>query len=254
MKILIVEDEPQTARMLKTILQKLMQNIVFMDAADSITSTVSLLKFETVPPDLIFMDIQLADGHSFEIFNQIQVQSPVIFCTAYDQFMLEAFKSNGIDYLLKPVREEDVAGALEKHKKLKSTFADNNDVMEILRRTIQAQQPTYKQTLLVQYRENFIPLSTSEIALFYVENEILYAYTFGQQKYAIFRPLSEMETELNPETFFRISRQALINKKAILEIQPYFNRKVSIHTSLQLTETLVVSRLKVAEFMMWMEK
>ncbi|MDD3078619.1 MAG: LytTR family DNA-binding domain-containing protein [Paludibacter sp.] len=140
-----------------------------------------------------------------------------------------------------------------KFEALKSSFSADARILEMLKQSL-ASQPQYRKTLLVQYRESFIPLQISEIAVFFVDNEILYVYTFDQQKYAVYRPLGEIEAELNSSEFFRISRQALINRKAVKEVQPYFNRKVSIHTPIKLPETLVVSRLKVSEFMKWLEE
>lgn len=251
MNILIVEDEPQTAQMLKSIIFKLRPELIVMAICDSIESTVAFLNSNR--PDLIFMDIQLADGLSFEIFSYVKIVCPVVFCTAYDQYMLDAFKVNGIDYLLKPVKEEDVENAFGKFDTLKTAFADNNDVIERLRKIVDTKK-IYKNTLLVQYRDSFIPIQISDIAVFFVDNEILYAYTFDQQKYAVFKTLSEITDEVNPDVFYRISRQALINRQAVKEIQPYFNRKVSIRVPVSLPETLVVSRLKVSDFMQWMEK
>jgi DNA-binding LytR/AlgR family response regulator len=253
MRILIVEDEPQTAFMLKAIILKLRSETEIVEITDSVESTVSFLQHSVIFPELIFMDIQLADGISFSIFDKIQVKCPVIFCTAYDDYVLQAFKTSGIDYLLKPVREEDVNAAFRKFDTLKSSF-DTTAFTNLIRNTVNTPQPTFKKTLLVQYRESIIPLQINNIAVFFVENEVLYAYTFDQQKFAIFRPLGEIENELNPAVFFRINRQALVNKLAIKEIQPYFNRKLSIHLSVKLPESLVVSRLKVSEFMKWMEE
>lgn len=253
MRILIVEDEPQTAFMLKAIILKFRPEAEIIEITDSVESTVSFLQHSVSLPELIFMDIQLADGISFSIFDQIQVKCPVIFCTAYDDYVLQAFKTNGIDYLLKPVREDDVNAAFQKFDALKLSF-DNTALADLIRNAVNAPKSAYKKTILVHYRESFIPLQISNIAVFYVDEEILYAYTFDQQKFAIFRPLGEIENELNPSVFFRINRQALVNKLSIKEIQPYFNRKLSLHLSVKLPESLVVSRLKVSEFMKWMEE
>lgn len=253
MKILIIEDEPQTANMLKSIIRDQQPESQILAVLDSIEAVVNFLLPKTMLPDLIFMDIQLADGLSFEIFKRVEVTCPVIFCTAFDQYALQAFKTNGIDYLLKPVKEEDVAKAFSKIQNLKSTFKPEVDVLELVKNAI-TQKKSFRRSILVQYRESYIPLQMEDIAIFYLIDEMLYAYTFDQQKYAIFKPIAEIENEVDAENFFRISRQALINRKAVKEIQPYFNRKVSIKTPVQLPETLVVSRLKVPEFMKWMEQ
>lgn len=253
MRILIVEDEQQTARMLQEVILQLQPMSQILDMLDSIESTVRFLSKIPVQPDLIFMDIQLADGISFEIFSKVEVKSPIIFCTAYDQYSLQAFKTNGIEYLLKPVKTEDVQAAFDKIETLSKSFKPEAEMLELLRSAV-THKKSYRKSLLVQYRDSFIPLNISEVAVFFVENEILYAYTFDQQKYPLFKPMSEIENELNSDHFFRISRQALINRQAVKEIQPYFNRKVSVKTPVKLPETLVVSRLKVNEFMNWVEK
>jgi two-component system, LytTR family, response regulator LytT len=252
MKILIVEDEPQTARMLHSIILELRPASQVEDVLDSIESAVDFLSDEKNIPDVIFLDIQLADGLSFEIFKQVEVKSPVIFCTAYDEYTLQAFKSNGIDYLLKPVKGEDVKMAFEKLEGFRLMMKWDFSLLDLFKQSIQPQKD-YRKSLLLQSRENFIPLQVAEVAVFFVSGEVLYAYTFSNQKHAIFRPLSELEQEINPDDFFRISRQALVNRKAVVEIQPYFNRKVVVKTTVKLSESLVVSRLKVSEFMKWME-
>jgi DNA-binding LytR/AlgR family response regulator len=181
----------------------------------------------------------------------VEVKTPVIFCTAYDQYALQAFKSNGIDYLLKPVRSSDVKMAFEKLEGLRMLMKWDPSLLDLLRKSIQSPKD-YRKSLLIQSRENFIPLQISDVAVFFVYEEILYAYTFTNQKHALFRSLSELEEEVNPADFFRISRQAFVNRKAVVEIQPYFNRKVVVKTTVKLPESLVVSRLKVSEFMKWM--
>lgn len=251
MKILIVEDEPQTARMLQSIIQELRPASQVMGILDSIESTVGFLSAGKDMPDVIFLDIQLADGLSFEIFKQVEVKTPVIFCTAYDQYALQAFKSNGIEYLLKPVRSDDVKMAFEKLEGFRLLMKWDSSLLDLLRQSIHPQKD-YRKSLLVQSRENFIPLQISDVAVFFVYDEVLYAYTFANQKHALFRSLSELEEEVNPADFFRISRQAFVNRKAVVEIQPYFNRKVVVKTIVKLPESLVVSRLKVSEFMKWM--
>lgn len=253
MKILIVEDEPQTANILRDIILELQPQSHIVDMLDSVESVVLFLQETATQPDLIFMDIQLADGMSFDIFAKVQVKCPVVFCTAYDQYSLQAFKTNGIEYLLKPVKAEDVQVAFDKLETLSKSFKPETAILELMKGMLTPSK-TYRKSLLIQYRDSFIPLNTSDVAVFFVENEILYAYTFDQQKYPLFKPMSEIESVLDPEHFFRISRQALINRQAVKEIQPYFNRKVSVKTPVKLPETLVVSRLKVTEFMNWLEK
>lgn len=253
MNILLVEDEPQTARMLQDTILEVKPHAQILAVLDSIEGVVRFFCETKQKPDLIFMDIQLADGLSFDIFSKVDIKSPVIFCTAYDQYSLQAFKANGVDYLLKPVKEEDVAAAFQKLETFGLLNKPEVAVLDLLKKALQAEKP-HRKVLLVPYRENLIPLSISNVAIFLVDTEILYAYTFDQQKYPLTKPIAEIENDLDPQQFFRISRQAIVNREAIVEIQPYFGRKVCLKTPVKLPETLVVSRLKVSSFLHWMEE
>ncbi len=250
MNIVIIEDEPQTAAVLKEIIEEAYPTAKVIAVLESIVQSVSFLS-DNKDPELIFMDIQLADGLCFEIFSRVSISCPVIFCTAYDQFTLQAFKSNGIDYILKPVKEEDIKAAFAKIEQLRNTFSPapalTSSVNELFKKK------NYKNTILIRFRESFIPVPVERIAFFLLENEVVYAYRFDQQKHAVFKTLDEIESSLNPELFYRINRQALINRQAVQEIQPYFNRKVVIKTPVKMEEKLVVSRLKVTSFMQWLE-
>ena len=251
MHILIVEDEPQTAAILKEIIEKVYPAAQVVGILESIEQTVKFLSSEN-PPALIFMDIQLADGLCFGIFSRVQIPCPVIFCTAYDQYTLQAFKSNGIEYILKPVKEEDLKAAFDKIEKLKQAFNPNLNLISSMNDLLKKKD--YKSSILIRYRESYIPVAVDNIALFLRENEVVYAYRFDLQKHAVFKTLEEIESSINPELFYRINRQVLLNRHAIQEIQPYFNRKMVVKTALKLNEKLVVSRLKVTPFMQWVEQ
>lgn len=178
---------------------------------------------------------------------------PNHFCTAYDQYTLQAFKTNGIEYILKPVKEEDIEAAFIKYETLKESLHPNNDIVNLLKQTF-SQKESYKTSILVNYKESFIPIAVNKIAFYVVENEILYIQTFDNQRYPVFKTMSEIESSIDPSLFFRINRQVLLNKNAIKEVQPYFNRKVIIKTDVRINEQLIVSRLKVTEFMNWIEQ
>ena len=253
MKILILEDEPQIAEVLIDILRKIKSETEFVATLDSIDATVQFLSGRQNIPDLIFMDIQLADGLSFEIFSRIEVTCPVIFCTAYDQYTLQAFKSNGVEYILKPIREEDIRAAFDKLEILKQSFNSDRNILEIIRNTF-PEQKNFRTSLLVQYKGSYIPLAVDNIAFFFVSNEMVYAHCFDNKKYSVFKAMEEIESTLNPKQFYRISRQHLINRASIKEIQSYVNRKVVIKTALQSSEQLIVSRLKVSTFLKWVEQ
>lgn len=252
-KVLIIEDEPKTAAVLRDIILQVQPNTEITGVLDSIQKSVEYLSDLKNVPDLIFMDIQLADGLCFEIFSRVQVTFPVIFCTAYDQYALQAFKTNGIEYILKPIKEEDVKAAFSKYETLKQSIKPESELLDALKSALDSKK-RFKTTMLVRFKESFIPLPISNIALFFVDTEVVYAFTFDNQKYAVFKPINDMEEEIDPSIFFRINRQMLLNRAAIVEIQPYFNRKIIVKTHLKIEEQLIVSRLKVTQFMNWIEK
>jgi DNA-binding LytR/AlgR family response regulator len=253
MRILIIEDEPKTANVLKDIILQVQPKTEIVSIIDSIQKSVEFLSVLDNSPDLIFMDIQLADGLSFEIFSRVKVKCPVIFCTAYDQYALQAFKTNGIEYILKPIKEDDVKGAFAKFENLKLSIKPESEILDVLRNALNNKK-NFKTTILVRNKESYIPIVISSIALFYVDTEIVYAYTFNNQKYAAFKSINDIENDIDPSLFYRINRQMLINRTAVAEIQPYFNRKVIVKTHHKINEQLIVSRLKVIDFMNWMEK
>lgn len=253
MNILIIEDEPHTAQILSEIIVQVRPDSIILDTLESIEQSVKYLSNDKNLPDLIFSDIQLADGLSFEIFSKVQLKCPIIFCTAFDQYTLQAFKTNGIEYVLKPVKEEDVELAFTKYETLKESLKPDTEIVNLLKNTFQKKE-NYKSSILVHVKESFIPIEVSKIAFFIVDTEILYIHTFDNQRYPVFKAMSEIEASLDPSIFFRINRQVLLSKKAIKEIQPYFKRKVIIKTDLKIEEQLIVSRLKVTEFMNWIEQ
>jgi len=253
MKVLIIEDEPHNAQTLSEIIVQVRPDSIILEILESIEQAMKYLTNPNIKPDLIFADIQLADGLSFEIFSKIKIKSPIIFCTAYDQYTLQAFKTNGIEYILKPVKEEDVEAAFIKYETLRESLKPDNEIVNLLKQAFNPKE-SFKTSILVHYKESFIPVAVNRIAFFVVENEILYIQTFDNQRYSVFKSMSEIESSIDPSQFFRINRQVLLNKNAIKEIQPYFNRKVIIKTDVRTKEQLIVSRLKVTEFMNWIEQ
>lgn len=249
MNVLIVEDEKHTAELLKEIIE---QNDDFMvtEIAESVAEAVSYLSKYQKKLDLLFFDIQLADGPSFEIFKHIDVVLPVVFCTAYDEFSLQAIRNNGIDYILKPFKEAEIQNALNKYRHLLQTLGSKN-AKPIELETEKSSR--YQQRFLTQFRNKTIVINTDDIALFHVENETVYLYTFDGKKHPLFKKLEYIEGVCHPGKFFRINRQMLVSRQAILSIEPYFNRKVVLQLKSALTEKAIVSRLKVTAFKEWLE-
>ncbi len=253
MKILIIEDELQTAEVLKDIILTIRQDTEVAGIIDSIENSVKFLSVPENQIDLIFMDIHLADGLSFEIFTHVKIECPVVFCTAYDQYALQAFKSNGIEYLLKPVSDEDIKRAFEKVDSLKQSLSAEKDILTIVKEAFPVQK-NYKGAFLVEQGDSFVPVSIQSIALFALADEKVYAYCFDNRQYAIPKSMEEIELALNPSQFYRINRQIILNRDSIKGIKQYFNRKIIISATVRTPEQLIVSRLKVSAFLRWIEK
>lgn len=252
MNVLIVEDEPHTARLLSDIIE---QDTEFMvvRVIDSIVDTIAYLSRYHQNIDLIFMDINLSDGHSFEIFKHIDISIPVVFCTSYDEFTLQAIKNNGIDYILKPFQDKEIHNALNKYKQLVGTIR-SKVIPAISATTATSQKSAYQESFLTQQKEKSVVVYTKDIALFSLELETVYLYTFDKKRLPVFKNMDYIETVCNPHQFFRINRQMLVNRDNIVSIEPYFNRKVILHLKTEAETKAIVSRLKVAPLKAWIEK
>ncbi|MEM6346236.1 MAG: LytTR family DNA-binding domain-containing protein [Bacteroidota bacterium] len=250
--VLLVEDEKKTADMLKELIENQSDYLV-VHHCDSIESTVEYLQKNQEKLDLLFFDIQLADGQSFEIFQEIEVEVPVIFCTAYDEYVLKAFKNNGIEYLLKPIREKELVEALQKFERLRSALGKDKASINAKVQSVISESRRQQKSFLVRYRDKMIPVTVEDIAFVMLQDEIVYLYNFKGEKFPLFKKMEEMEKALDPEQFFRINRQMMLNRAAIREIAPYFNRKVIIKLPFILSQNVIVSRLKVTPFMNWVE-
>lgn len=253
MNVLIVEDEPHTAELLKEIIEQDPDYLV-VQQLDSISDTIHYLRRYQQNIDLIFLDIHLADGHSFEIFKHVKTTVPIVFCTAYDSFTLEAIKHNGIDYILKPFKDEEVFFALQKYKQLVGTI--RNKILFDLKPPvpIPEMRGDYQESFLTQEKEKSVVIYTKDIALFVIETETVYLLLFNGKKSAVFKNLEYIESVCDPQQFFRINRQMLVNRANILSIEPFFNRKAVVHLKVDNGEKAVVSRLKVSALKAWIEK
>jgi two-component system response regulator LytT len=247
MNVLIVEDELHTAKLLKDIIEE-DDNFLVADIVESIVDAVAYLVKNQTSLDLLFFDIQLADGLSFEIFNHVDIYTPIIFCTAYDDYALKAIRNNGIDYIVKPFRNNEIHKSLIKYQTLVSKLKPKTHV------TFSQEKTNYQQHFLSQFQERTIVIQLDHVAFFSIANEITYLHTFENKKHPIFKKLEHIESVTNPDQFFRINRQMLIRRKAIESYEPYFNRKVILHLSVKTDENPIVSRLKVSEFKKWLEQ
>lgn len=250
MKVVIVEDELAASENLTYLLKKLNPDIEVLTVLDSVRSSVEYFSTPN-EAELVFMDIHLADGLSFEIFDKVKIIKPVIFTTAYDQYALKAFKVNSIDYLLKPIDEDELAKALtqfEVQSKLDSSPAVQ---MEGLLNLIKANNKTYKSTYLVSLRDQLIPIKTSSIAYLYIDTGIVKGITKDNQSYTLDKKLEDLENELDPSCFYRVNRQFIVHRDAIANIKYYFNGKLILNVSPVFKEQIVVSKAKSTAFKKW---
>ena len=249
LNILIIEDEQPAARRLLKMITALEPGVNLLANLDSVESGIQWLE-KNSHPDLIFSDIQLSDGISFEIFKSVEPKCPVIFVTAYDQYAIDAFKVNSIDYLLKPLREEDLATALEKFRKLNKKTAAL-DIDSLLRAYV-PQPATYKQRFVVRYGEHIRTITTAEIAYFYTEDKVNFLATFEGRRFAIDLNLDHLDTVLDPQQFFRINRQFIISISSIAEMFAHTKSRVLIKLKPPSKHETIVSAERAADFKMWL--
>jgi DNA-binding LytR/AlgR family response regulator len=253
MNIVIIEDERVVADDLEKSITQLIKEPVKIVKLRSVKESVAYLK-SAPAPDMIFSDIQLGDGLSFEIFMAVPLTVPVIFCTAYDEYALDAFKANGIDYILKPFTTQTLERALNRYSQLKQVFSANdpqpyNNLMQLL-----AGRETAKTTsILVYYQDKIMPVKIDDIALFHLENEVTHLLTFSGKTYYPNKNLDELE-KLTGDCFFRANRQFLVCRKAITDVSSFFTRKLSLNLSIAFNERVTVSKVKASHFLEWLTK
>jgi DNA-binding LytR/AlgR family response regulator len=252
-KVLIIEDEIKTGKELKSLIENLRDDFQVVAILASIKSALTWFA-ENPMPAIIFSDIQLADGLSFEIFRQIKIEVPIIFCTAYDEYAIQAFDANGIDYLLKPIDEDKLLRGLNKFDK--QMPPDNNEdsiYPTQLNNLLKQMDKTYKNSLLIHFQEKIIPVRTSDIDFIHSENGIVTIYTKDRQRYFTNYTLDALEGMLNPELFFKASRQFIINRNSILNIEHYFSRRLVVKLKQTTPEPLIISKVKATDFFKWIE-
>ena len=252
MRILIIEDEKLTAEDLTESIQAALPQAQIIGVVPSIERALSF--FSNKPEvDLIFSDIQLQDGVSFEIFHQIEIRCPIIFCTAFNEYALQAIKANGIDYILKPFAAEDVKKAMMKYLSWKTMMAGAGEQVEQqLAGLLKSIGGTRKQALLVHYQGRIIPINQDDVAVFFKENDVTYLITKQSKKYVYERTLEQLEEELSSQ-FFRINRQCIIQRDVVVETIQLFNRRLEVLITLSLAFKLEVSRNRVANFLKWLK-
>lgn len=250
MNVLVIEDEKPSARRLKRMLAVL--DVEVQDMLHSVEESIAWFK-KNEHPDLIFLDIQLSDGLSFEIFDQVSVKSAIIFTTAYDEYALQAFKLNSIDYLLKPIDDEDLAIAVAKFKeripKQQDVSLNFEDIRKLLGATVV--ERAYKKRFTTKIGQHIKMIPIDEIECFYSENKGTYAATVDKRNYLLDTTLELLEKDLEPQTFFRVSRKYYINIHAIKDIISYTNSRLQIKLNHWNEQEIIVSRERVKDFKTW---
>lgn len=256
MKAIILEDETLIARELQFKLKQVAPDVEVMMHLDSLEAARQWLQ-QHPQPDLFFMDIQLGDGVSFELFQDFTISCPVVFTTAYDEYAIQAFKVNGADYLLKPVDNQELTNAVDKCRRIiESQTAYPSDLRTLIQ-TLSGQQPApkYKEKFIVNFRKQWVPINTRDIAAFYREN-INYLVTFNGDKHILdFTTLEEVENLLDPNLYYRASRQAIIHIDSIRSIRPLDNQTIQVFLKEPLDKLEVsVGRAKAPEFKKWFDR
>lgn len=247
-EVIIIEDEKPAARRLQRMLKKLDLEVNTM--LHSVNEGIAWFK-ENPEPDLVFLDIQLSDGISFEIFENVKINSAVIFTTAYDEYALKAFKLNSVDYLLKPIDEEELANAVAKFKE---NYLNNSPQIDFnaFRKILETgNKPDYKTRFTIQVGQHLKIIPANEICCFYSENKASYLTTTSGRNYPVDVSLENLEKELNPEKFFRINRKSIVNIDCIEDIISYTNSRLEIKVKAFNEFQLIVSRERVRDFKKW---
>jgi len=255
MKVLIIEDEPHAQKELKRLLNKADPSIQVLDCLDSVEDSVNWIK-NNESPDLLFLDIQLSDGIGFDIFKQVDIKVPVIFTTAYDQYAIQAFKVNSIDYLLKPVKQDDLNAAIRKLKSLTEKSDKAQTVLDLsqIEQLLQIHRKEYKERFLAKVGDQIKYVNVEDIAYFRAEDNEVMLITMKNRNYIIDYSLDELGNLLNPRKFFRANRSYIVTVESIEKISKYFNSRLHLELVPKTEDTVLISRVKVPDFLEWMDR
>jgi two-component system, LytTR family, response regulator LytT len=253
MKILIIEDENLAAKHLASMVMQLEPSATIVRTIPSVSEGVDFLTHHQHEVDLILSDIQLNDGLSFEIFKATNCLKAIIFITAYDEYALQAFKVNGFDYLLKPIKKEELKAALDKYKSIFGA-AQQLPNLELLLKTLQPEQPSFRNRFAVRYGDKLKTIPIEEVACFYTENKAVHLVTFEGRKYLIDGNLEELEKELDPKKWFRVNRQFIIGINGISEMFTYSKSRVLIKVKQLPNEEIIVSTERSGDFKAWLNQ
>jgi DNA-binding LytR/AlgR family response regulator len=249
MRVVIIEDETAAAQNLTVALRKVCPNVEILATIDTIVDSIDFFSTEQ-QIDLVFMDIHLADGASFRIFDKATIDTPIIFTTAYDQYAIEAFKVNSIDYLLKPINEKELTRAIEKWQRL--TSADRKEYTSRVDEAVAQRQQAEAQVFLVHFRDKIIPLHSHDIAFLHTFEERVTAYCHNGDKYQVDFTLEALQGKLPNNNFFRANRQFIISRKAVKDISVWFGSRLTVNLTLETPERIIIPKARVHEFKEWL--
>lgn len=254
MKVIIIEDEVPAAEKLERYLLKYDPAIEISGKFDAVAATVSWLRDHQDEIDLIFMDIQLTDGLSFSVFQQVTVNKPVIFTTAFNEFALDAFKVNSIDYLLKPITFTDLSASMKKLGSLRQQLRENNDQAARLQKAVASiATPEYKNRFMVKLGEHIRSITANQIAFFFADGRDVYLVTTQRRKFIIDYTLEALESILDSARFFRVNRTFILNIDAIRDVLMYSNSRLKVALTQESDKEIIVSRDKVGPFKEWFD-
>lgn len=252
MTAVIVEDEFAAAQNLERLLKSVDENMDIIAVLQNVDESIEWFSTNRLP-DVVFMDIHLADGDSFSIFKSIEIRCPIIFTTAYDQYALKAFEVNSIDYLLKPISKNSLEKALTKLK----NFSPNNnhsDVIAQIMKSIHQVNKTHKKSFLIPFKDKLIPVSSDDIAYVYSQNKKAVITCFNKRDYMMDTSLDDFLKQLDPDLFFRANRQFIISHQAVTDLLMWFDGKLAVNLSVPTPERIIVSRARSADFKKWYMK
>ena len=253
MKIVLIEDEPQAASRLNRLVTSLRPGTHVVAQFDTVKQAVGWLRSNPMP-DLLLLDIQLADGLSFEIFDQVKITAPVIFTTAYNEYALKAFKVNSIDYLLKPIDEAELKAAFEKLELLRGQTPDSQKMMESISYAMQMLTRRYKERFVVKVGEHLRSIEVGDILFFFSQDKATFAQTRDNRKHLLDFTLDQLEGLLNPDQFFRINRKYIVSAEALHDMVSHVNSRLRLVLKGSDDNEIIVARERVQEFKNWLDR
>ena len=249
-RVIIVEDETAAAVNLRSMLASIDSNVEVLAVLESVEEAVEFFSSD-VEADVVFMDIHLADGESFRIFQSVDINIPIIFTTAYDEYALQAFKVNSIDYILKPYKEEDLRRALDKLERL--TVGERTTQKDSREKMVREVHGDNMQTMLLRYKDKLIPVTADEVAFFYTSEERVTVTTLKGDCYPVDKTLESLSQQLSPEKFFRANRQFIVSRRAVKDIAVWFGSRLALNLTIETPERIIISKARVPEFKSWLQ-